>query len=291
VRWRGATARSKALMVGVLLALSQMIVPATPSPGCTPPLLAFRLDDVQDWWISTAQKAVIQVFLKHDVPLTLAVIGGFIGEDTDLIKLIKTNSQKLEIANHGLHAKNASDGRSVVLTQEPAVTGEEIKRSNEKIIRTLGNRPNLYIPHQNQFNPSLLRILSELGFSHISSYCTWHLGKSECEDSCGYHDGTTNSCREPDRFGLIHVPAGASTQWKPRVGKVFRDPVNVLQEIRKSTDKYGFAVIMIHPQDFVHSDGKVASEALRALDDLLSILKAEGRYKAVNMSEVASSCR
>jgi hypothetical protein len=256
---------------------------------CGRPKLAFRLDDVQDWWLSEAQRAVIELFSAHSVPVTLGIIGGFIGEDTALLSVIRANLNLVEIANHGFHAKNDGTGQSALLSQDPSLTFEELDRANRRIEALFARRPEVFIPHQNQFNPSLLRTLSRLNFRYISSACLWHLDAAfPCEDPCGY--GGSIPCQQPSEFGLVHLPAGASTEWEPQVGKAFDDTLHVQAQIGSSLDRYGFAVMMIHPQDFVLPDEGIDVHALASLNKLLQALKDSGVAKPSRLSEVARTC-
>ncbi len=153
----------------------------------------------------------------------------------------------------------------------------------------LGVVPKVFIPHRNQFDADVLQALSSLEFRYISSACSWHIDRgSVCEDTCGYRG--ERSCRELDRHGLIHVPVGASTQWEPSPGKGYAAPEDVLAEIRRSTDQYGFAVVMLHPQDFVRSGKSVDPGALGALEELLSRIRAGEKHTVVTLSRVSGPC-
>ncbi len=54
-----------------------------------PKPLVVRFDDVQDHWLSEIQQAVLKLFVEERIPATLAVIGGFIGEDEPLLRTIR----------------------------------------------------------------------------------------------------------------------------------------------------------------------------------------------------------
>lgn len=257
--------------------------------GCATPALAFRFDDIQDHWLSNAQKAVIELFAQHDLPLTLGIIGGFFGEDRSLVETIKLHKARVEIANHGLYAKNDGGGKSILLSQSSNQTREQIEQSNNKIEALLGVKPDLYIPHKNQFNDDVLQALELLDFHYISSACSRHIVKPiTCEDDCGYLD--EGICTAPDLHGLIHLPVGASTQWEPTPGKGSASPEKVLDEIRRSTDRYGFAVVMLHPQDFVGPNKSLDAHSLGALSELLSQVRDADRHKVVTLSQVSGSC-
>jgi peptidoglycan/xylan/chitin deacetylase (PgdA/CDA1 family) len=179
---------------------------------------SFRLDDVQDHWLSNAQRAVIRLFAEEGLPLTLGVIGGFFGEDHALVHTIRSRLGQIEIANHGFHAKDDRNAKSVLLSLSKTAIEHQIRSSGRRIEEMLGVTPKVFIPHRNQFDSDVLQALSSLGFISISSACSWHLDRSsDCEDTCGYPG--ERSCREPDRLrpytraGRRLYPVGAFT-WK-----------------------------------------------------------------------------
>lgn len=52
--------------------------------------VAFRLDDIQDYYVVLHQKAVIDVFKEFDIPLTIGVIGYYFGQDVDIVNYVKS---------------------------------------------------------------------------------------------------------------------------------------------------------------------------------------------------------
>ncbi|MEM3173018.1 MAG: hypothetical protein QXE82_05720, partial [Candidatus Nitrosotenuis sp.] len=64
--------------------------------------VAFRLDDVQDFFLAPAQIAVMSTFEKKQVPLTVGIIGSLIGTDQNLVNAIKLGlaNGNLELASH-----------------------------------------------------------------------------------------------------------------------------------------------------------------------------------------------
>ncbi len=280
----------KALVLTALLSVLHLGAHASAAPVCSKPNVAFRLDDIQDHWLSNSQKAVIRLFSEDRLPLTLGIIGGFFGEDRALVNEIKARLEHIEIANHGFHAKNSRDGKSILLSQSTDLIERQIRASSEKIENLLGVPPTVFIPHKNQFDSDVMEALSSLRFGYISSACYWHLDRSSvCEDPCGYSG--QKSCTHPDHYGLVHLPVGASTQWEPSPGKGSAEPGAVLAEIRMATAEYGFAVVMLHPQDFVRPDKSLAPSALAALDDLLSRLRVGENYNVVPLSQVSRACQ
>lgn len=52
-------------------------------------LVAFRLDDIQDYWISTSQQAVMGLFQQQNLPLTIGIIGNYFGADASMVNFVQ----------------------------------------------------------------------------------------------------------------------------------------------------------------------------------------------------------
>jgi len=67
--------------------------------------VAFRLDDIQDYYLNQAQEEIIRTFEKRNESLTIGVIGNFIGDDVVLVAFLKQRIHAegftMEVANHG----------------------------------------------------------------------------------------------------------------------------------------------------------------------------------------------
>ena len=92
--------------------------------------VAFRLDDVQDYWLSNSQMQIINLFQEKEIPLTIGIVGGLIGEDDVIVNFLKEKlapgNPHLELANHSW-----SDIRLTEMTKSEQNTA--IQLTNEKI--------------------------------------------------------------------------------------------------------------------------------------------------------------
>jgi hypothetical protein len=78
--------------------------PAAAAPGCG--CVAFRLDDIQDYFLREVQMEVINIFDRKDASLTVGVIGNYFGGDAALVQFVRdkaANNPSFEVANHGLN--------------------------------------------------------------------------------------------------------------------------------------------------------------------------------------------
>lgn len=129
--------------------------------------IAFRLDDIQDYYISNAQKAVVDLFREFELPLTIGVIGNKIGQDATMVNYLREAmwdpNFEMEISNHGF---NHESFPSFTLEQQTKL----INDSNHAISRALTTGPiATFIPPFNEFNEDTITALVTLGMTHFSS--------------------------------------------------------------------------------------------------------------------------
>ena len=252
-------------------------------------IVAFRLDDILDYRLTDTQQYLIKLFKEERIKLTIAVIGGYIGLDEPLIGVIKSAGNLISLANHGLHRVNDVDGKSILLTQPINTSKYEIEKANRNIKSVFGRKPIIFVPHQNEYNEKLMQIISDLEFSHLSAGF-WQNGVNVCLPRLSYsHEQSI--CGLPDKYGVIHAPAGASTQWEPMAGKNMAKVAEVIQEVDNSVKKYGFAVIMLHPQDFVDAKENFLPERLEQLRALLKEVKSKIQKYQIGALEQIRFCQ
>jgi hypothetical protein len=90
-------------------------------PGFNCSCVFFRLDDIQDYYLTNAQQSIINMFQEFKIPLTIGVIGNHFGQDKGMVNFIAekesdTNWEML-ITNHGYNHEDFTTVRhSFVLT-------------------------------------------------------------------------------------------------------------------------------------------------------------------------------
>lgn len=223
--------------------------------------VAFRLDDVQDFFLSPAQQAIISTFSDKNAPLTLGVIGGVIGSDQKLVSAIRAGlaEDKIEIANHGwrhnIYTKMTKTDQAI-----------DLKKTNDKIFEVFGVRPTTFIPPENMFNNDTISALKENGFTHISP-------------------GETGVVDAPPKFkksDFYQFPMLAYTAKVDTNTGFWRHETNeqILEKINDSIFNYGYAVVMMHPSEFsLYENGiyanKVNNTKIAELGVLLDSVRAE----------------
>ncbi|MEK0364858.1 MAG: pentapeptide repeat-containing protein [Nitrosopumilus sp.] len=236
----------------------------TQGPQKTCNCVAFRLDDVQDHYLKTPQLEVMKIFQKKGVPLTLGIIGGFWGQDQQILNFIKEDIKRhrptFEIASHSwnnfpLPTFNKNDQLTL------------LQKTNDVIQETLGVTPTTFTAVENKFNNDTITILQELGFTHFTAHIReTHSPPYALENS-----------------DLYYFPASTQTAILDVETNVWTNVDNEITfaEARDFLKEYGFAVVMMHPYEFAIKDfgvytGEANFESLDNLGKLIDQFRDDG---------------
>lgn len=222
--------------------------------------VAFRLDDIQDFYLAPAQLAVISLFEQKDLPITIGVIGGVIGADQKLISTIKaglSSENPIEIASHSWNNK--------ILSSMTKKDQEDlIVKTNDKIMSVFGVKPKTFIPPENVFNNETLSVLKNNGFTHIS-YDASEIDPPPFKKSNFYHFPILPSTADLDVNTGIWHPISNDT---------------IVDKIEQSLFDYGYAVVMMHPYEFsLYENGfyvnKVNTTKVKELELLIETIQSK----------------
>jgi len=192
--------------------------------------VAFRLDDIMDNKKTDAQIEVINTFMEKKVPLTIGITANKFGEDSKLVDFIKEQLKEnnLEIANHGW------DHEAFPIYTKKSQSNL-IKQSNEKLYDVLGISPKVFIPPFNSFDITTINALKDNHMTHMSSAFMKDSSPYPLSDEMFY------------RF-----PAGADTGTEDGWTGAYLvlTHMTTFSNVETSLEKYGFAVVMMHPKEF-----------------------------------------
>jgi peptidoglycan/xylan/chitin deacetylase (PgdA/CDA1 family) len=229
--------------------------------------ISFRLDDIQDYFLADTQIELINLFSEKNIPLTVGVIGNVIGENEKIVSLLKKKIEenKIEIANH-------SWDNNILPNLDENVQEENIKKTNEKIYEIFGITPKAFIPPQNLYNENIVNILKRNGFTHLSSHIV------------------QNSLTQNNDDSFFIVPAATETgvlvngeYWK------VQDISNIKDKIIQSLDQRGYAIIMMHPQEYsLNEKGEYGNPNQESISNLRLLLDEISQldFKLVKMTNV-----
>ena len=230
--------------------------------GLTCNCVAFRLDDVQNNWLNDVQIAVMDVFRETQNPLTIGVIAKGIDSDEKIQSYIDSrlkSKPELEIANHSYdHTPFANFS----FEQQ----NEMLKKSNDKINEVFSISPKVVIPPEHSYDDSTINVLKFNKYTHYSSEFDFSIPPFPLKGE-----------------QIYHFPGGAETGHLNKQLRLFEglSSEETMKEINSSMSKFGFAVVIMHPQEFsvVKNGGytnEVNSEQIAELKNLLSNIRAEG---------------
>jgi len=224
--------------------------------------VAFRLDDIQDYFVTKGQIAVIKMFMEEGVPLSIGIIANEYGNDatiTTFVESVLANvSFEKELFNHGwIH----EDFSTFTLSEQIDL----LTRSNNKITQDLGMRPTVFVPPFNSFNDDTITAVTSVGFTYFSAQDEIDLPPYDLNNP-----------------SLWHFPIGAQTN-NEELPYFHPVPANLTySDMKIQLARDGFSAIMMHPMEFHQWTGSqydpnlLNQTALNELRVLLRMMKSSG---------------
>jgi peptidoglycan/xylan/chitin deacetylase (PgdA/CDA1 family) len=225
------------------------------------------MDDVQDKWLETAQLAAMNLFITRNQSLTLGLIMNGIGNDSKILGQISLGREKglFELALHGW---DHIDYTRLDEQQQKA----SLALANEKMMRLFGNGSDIFITPYGTFNNNTLNAMSQLGI-RILSAALFSEGNFDRNGSIfnlnNYKTNIKNNNlynnSSPASLPVYHIPAMVFFKSDEHNKRAVEIPIkNILLDVNNNIKKFGYSVIVFHPQDFVSTDqnGQVVSSGL-----------------------------
>jgi len=135
--------------------------------GSTCNCIAFRLDDVQDFFLNDPQIGVFQLFQSKEAPLSIGIIGGFIGTDAKIVNFIKNDIEReestLELVSH-------SWNNSPLTNYDKEGQKELLLKTDNRIFDVFGVSARVMVPPENLVNNATFTALKELGYTHSTGH-------------------------------------------------------------------------------------------------------------------------
>ena len=233
--------------------------------------VAFRLDDIQDYWLNSVQMGVIDEFHKKNASMTIGIIGNYFGNDAPLVNFIKNtigSSPEIEVANHGWNHEHFP--LHIEPTQEYL-----LNQTNHKVLSLLGITPAGFIAPYDDINNDTIQALNQQRLGYLSA--------NETMERPPYQLSGLSLYRLPETSEIGAVNDD-NTNW------IDYTPEHTHAKILRSITKYGFAVVMMHPQDFssrhvLDYTNSINQTRISQLDSVIDLVKSDG-LKIVTMSEI-----
>jgi peptidoglycan/xylan/chitin deacetylase (PgdA/CDA1 family) len=240
-----------------LFLLLMLITPAVFLTSCEdsePPVLVIRVDDIQDYGFREAQLFLLDESITNQVPLSLAVIAGMFGEDREIVQKVglAVNSGS-EVTVHGWEHEDLAN----LSVQEQA---DVLYQSKSSLKEILGIDVNILVPPMFNCNANTIAAMHLEGYSIISTIADYN---------------------EPGLMsGVINLPATIELSDYSNGIWTMKKLDAVKTEITKSVQKYGFAVIVTHPQEFM-VDGELDRDNTEFFRTLITNLAVDYSFETL----------
>jgi peptidoglycan/xylan/chitin deacetylase (PgdA/CDA1 family) len=246
--------------------------------GC----VVFRIDDIQDYWIEQAQLAIMDLFLSKNQSLSLGLIMNIVGNDSKIINKLREGYQK-GLFELDLHGWNHVDYTKLNEQKQR----DTLQMANEKMRYLFGKASRIFIPPLDPFNNDTLKAMRQDGIQIISSLendppdnLIWSIA-----DGKTYHNNT-----------IYHIPGTILFKgWDVQNRTWIKRPINeLLSALSANIEKYGYAVLVLHPQDFAKLVNGVRVDILdqseiKDLSTLVNFLLSKNIH-ILSFSKLISQC-
>ena len=246
--------------------------------------IVFRMDDVQDYWLNSVQVAVMNLFLSKNQSLSLGSIMHVIGNDSKTVGKVKEGFHKglFELDLHGWDHINYTK-----LNEQQQK--DSLSKANTKMERLFGTKSIVSIPPYDVFNNDTIKAMGQLGIKIISSGPSEE-NKFDQNRSVFVANGSrattithdNNKGKINESTTIYHLPATILFKSFDRIdNKWVNTPLkDIIGNATRNIGVYGYAVIVLHPQDFAKSvnattfsnsiDQKEISDLSKLIDFFLS---------------------
>lgn len=223
----------------------------------------FRADDIQDYWKQEPQVAMLDIFIRKSVPLSVGMIMNHYGSDPVIVGKVREGGPLFE---YDIHGWNHVDYATLSAPQQE----ESISQAQAKMQSVMGKNAKVFLPPYNNFDASTLAAMRISGLKIISSSKT---------DAGPYAPAN-------DTFGILHMSQSTNYGYTNGSGNgshAWRTVAEMKSAVDADIGVKGWAVVTIHPQDFAKygEDGKMlnAPDEKRAdtLKTLVDQLRSEGK--------------
>ena len=220
--------------------------------------VVIRIDDIQDFAFKEGQNYLLNYHAQNKIPADLAVIPGRIGTENETVFLLKRCIQNgSEVSIHGwLH-------EDLGLLNETTQI-QLLNKASIKLKRTLGIESRILVPPRYSYNNLTLEAMRKTGYDILSSSA----------------DRSVPLVNNKD----IHlIPATVELSEFSDPGWTMKSKETILVEVSESVEKYGYAVIILHPQEFLRNN-TLNFDSVKNYEALVTILSQQ--YHLTVLEEV-----
>lgn len=223
--------------------------------------VVFRLDDIQDDFVDTAQIAAMNIFIERNQSLSLGIIMNDIGKDLRITGKVGEGSQ-IGLFEMGIHGWDHIDYTKLSGSEQRT----SLAMANEKMKQVFGNSSDIFVPPYGYFDNSTLRAMNDLGIRIISAALFSELNFDRGNSIFNYSSNRSmygNSELGALNTRPIHIPGLVAYKAYENGMPIGNSSGLLLKGITDNIQEYGYSVVVFHPQDFVYTDagGRISSES------------------------------
>jgi peptidoglycan/xylan/chitin deacetylase (PgdA/CDA1 family) len=272
------------IVATIIITLGNKVFAAAP--------IIFRLDDVQDGFADNGTKAVLDLFIKKQVPLTTSIIASHIGNDSTVVQATNqgVRSGLFELALHGFRHVDYT-------TLTPNNQSVSMTKGNTILKTLFGQHPFIFVPPYNTFNAATLAALKQHDMNIISST----LGTESAQNTSSAIYNASEPCGSTEAGRVcatpIHISAGNDFRTITSANITQQTNEQLLKSMAENIAHYGYSMIILHPQDFVYTDkttGKVIRNQVdpKQLAQLSQLVDASKKlYTPTSMQSLVSAMK
>jgi peptidoglycan/xylan/chitin deacetylase (PgdA/CDA1 family) len=242
--------------------------------------IAFRLDDVQDYFLDNVQMEIVRTFQDSGTSITMGIIGHNFGNDTVLISFMnqtlhKATRNNLEIANHGWDHENFTEYSSDDQYQR-------MKKTNDKIDKLLSVNITGFLAPYNQIDYGTVLAAEKNQMNYISSDLTSY-------NTLTRETNVTNHLIRGVALLPETLSVGALNQTENNWELISNS--EIINKIEYSLKTFGMAIITLHPMNYAIKVGldlenRINGSRINDLEVLLKDISKQG-WKVGTMENMA----
>ena len=229
--------------------------------------VVFRLDDVNSDFLTKIQINLMDQFISQNQSISLGLIMHRIIPTSPVVEKVKEGKQKglFELDLHGWDHVDYSQ-----LSKEEQLG--TLQQASDKMNAIFGQHSQVFIPPYNKFNGDTIGVLQSVGVRIFSSDTS--ADKNPYFVANGMNEGGSD-------LTLYHLPAMTSFQDDNGNGTWIKVPIqSILNDVDDSVNRYGYAVVLLHPQNFANMENNVFVDTvdeneIKDLSLLISQIKSE----------------
>jgi peptidoglycan/xylan/chitin deacetylase (PgdA/CDA1 family) len=208
--------------------------------------VVFRMDNTQDYWVRAGQLAAMNQFIFRNQSVTVGMIMGSIGDDSEIINKIKQGSDSglFELAMHGWNHTDFTK-----LNEEEQ--RNSLNDSNRKMIELFGNASEIFMPPFETFNDDTINAMKQVDMKILAGNTS---SFDQLELKVNNNESPTLSSSPVQSKNISYIPATISFK-DYYEGQYEKNSLeNIFNNATQSIGEYGYAVIAFDPQDFMQID-------------------------------------